>query len=695
MKSIALITDSAISVDNSSTVGATLKKNLLDVFTNKITVKTYYFESLLTGQLINEDLILVMAGNRALRMKEYVQKSDNIIVAKRTFSRSCLTPLYNIPEGTDVLVVNDDIETVLESVSSLYHIGIKHVNLIPYVAGKDYRNIKYAISPSETHLIPDYIDNIFDLGNRVIDIPTMLQIINFLKINDRETQQNLYDYYQKIFSPNEGIVQNYNTLLSRTEELDQLLDLSHDGILLTDKSGKILIYNRKFKEIFDIKGSVKLEGKILHGILQGIDVDRYFIKDTHDDLLYFKKKIINVEKKDVVHFNKEIRMYFSFQEVTHIKKLEQNLSKKLRQIGHIARYSFSDIVATTERMKDIVKKAQKISKTDLTVLITGESGTGKEILAQAIHNASPRKNQPFIAINSAAIPESLLESELFGYVSGSFTGALKEGKTGLFEKAHNGTVFLDEIGDMPMHLQSKLLRVLQERQIAPIGSDRIIDIDIRVIAATHKDPMEMIASSSFRKDLFYRLNVFPLELPPLRERSADIPVLLEKFTEGRYLFCGDCLALLSEYQWPGNIRELSNVAKYISTFEENEQVDLKSLPHYLVTQLKNYTGNQGETVVRERFILREKTAPGESIAVLDTIYKLNSINKTAGRSHILNILNKNGSTLGESALRRILSLLQSTQLIVTKKGRNGSYITEKGREYLKNNNHEDIKQDNK
>jgi transcriptional regulator with PAS, ATPase and Fis domain len=614
MKSIAVITDSAFRVDNSSTVGATIKKNLLDVFSDKVTVTTYYFDSLSSGDLIREDLILVMAGNRAIRIKEFVLKSDNIIVAKRTFSRSCVAPLYKIPEGAEVLVVNDDIETVLESVSSLYHIGIKHVNLIPYVAGKDYHHIQYAISPSETHLIPDYIEKIYDLGNRVIDIPTMLQVINFLKINDRETQQKLYNYYQEIFSPNEGIVQNYNTLLTRTEELDQLLDLSHDGILLTDKKGKILIYNRNFKKIFDINENSKLEGHDLQEILVDLDIDRYYSQDSHDDLLYFKKKIINVEKKDVIHFNKEVRMYFSFQEVTHIKKLEQNLSRKLRHIGHVARYDFSDIVARTERMKDIVKKAKKIAKTDLTVLITGESGTGKEILAQAIHNASPRKNQPFIAINSAAIPESLLESELFGYVSGSFTGALKEGKTGLFEKAHNGTVFLDEIGDMPMYLQSKLLRVLQERQIAPIGSERIIDIDIRVIAATLKDPMEMIASGSFRKDLFYRLNVFPLELPPLRDRSGDIPVLLNQFTGDRYRFRGDCLNFLTEYSWPGNIRELKNVTQYIATFEENEQVDLNSLPHYLINRQKNRRGAEIEDrEERDSMILREKSSPGQSL----------------------------------------------------------------------------------
>ncbi|MDM8535064.1 sigma 54-interacting transcriptional regulator, partial [Clostridiaceae bacterium HSG29] len=394
------------------------------------------------------------------------------------------------------------------------------------------------------------------------------------------------------------------------------------------------------------------------------------------------------EKKDIIHFNKKIRMYFNFQEITYIKKLEQNLSQKLRQKGHIARYEFKDIISESKEMKKIIRIANKIAKTDLTVLITGESGTGKEVLAQAIHNASSRKNQPFIAINGAAIPEQLLESELFGYESGSFTGASKAGKKGLFEKANNGTIFLDEIGDMPNHLQSKLLRVLQEQQIAPIGSDNIIDIDVRVIAATNKNPIKMIENGNFRTDLFYRLNVFSLELPPLRNRKEDIPILLSHFTNNKYVCSKKCTQLLKNYNWPGNIRELNNIAKYVTTLEESNEINADSLPSYLVSQINNLKDKNHNN--SDYSVIKEKLNEDLTYQILTTIKFLNKINKTAGRKHILESLKNRDIKITENYLRKSLKTFEKENFIIIKKGRSGSYITEIGKEYLLEVNIQDV-----
>lgn len=678
MKTIAVVTDSIQKSNRLSLVGEDIKSNLKDVFSNQVVINNYYINQLKKGDVISEDLILVMAGSRAIKIKDFVASPDNIIVVKRTFLKSGVNQLFSIPENADVLVVNDDIETVLESISSLYNIGIKHINLIPFEVGKDYRHISYAISPSEPELIPNYIPNKYDVKSRVIDIPTMLMIISKLNINNKLTQQNLYNYYQKIFSVNDGIAENYSTLLTRTEELDHLLDLSHDGILLTDKDGIVLICNKKFKDIFEINSDII--NQPFHDVLSEINPLGFYNDDFDDDLVTYRNKSINVEKKVIVHFNDEIRMYFTFQEVTYIKKLEQNLSHKLRQKGHIAKYTFEDIVFSSPTMKLLLSKAEKIAKTDLTVLITGESGTGKEVLAQAIHNSSHRKNQPFIAINGAAIPENLLESELFGYVTGSFTGALKGGKKGLFEEANNGTIFLDEIGDMPQHLQSKLLRVLQERQISPIGSDRIIDIDVRVIAATHKNPLKMIDDGSFRKDLFYRLNVFPIELPALRDRKEDIPKLLHHFTNNQFTFTESFLQMIMAYTWPGNIRELHNIAQYISTIAETSTVDIDVLPSYIQN---HFIDNPYE--INDQMILSEKSDLEVTILVLNAINLLNEIKKTAGRKHLLNLINKNQQFISEAPLRRVLKELNLTELIETKKGRGGSHLTPKGKTYLESN----------
>jgi len=679
MKSIAIVTDSMKKNNRPSNVGIIIKNNINEILADTVTINNYYIDTLNSNNKINEDLIIIMARSRAFKIKNYVNDKNNIIVANRTFLKSSIEQLSSIPENTDVLVVNDNIETVLESVSTLYSIGVKHINLIPFENGKDYHHLNYAISPSEPEFIPNYIENIFNLEDRVIDIPTMLLIINHLEINTKQIQQNLYNYYQKIYSTNYAIRENYDALLTRTEELDHLLDLSHDGILLTDTDGKIIIANKKFKEIFNINSTIR--DQFLHNVINEINFKASYSHDFYEDLIAFKKKYINFEKKDIIHFNKKIRMYFNFQEVTYIKKLEQNLSQKLRQKGHIARYEFKDIISESKEMKKIIKIANKIAKTDLTVLITGESGTGKEVLAQAIHNASSRKNQPFIAINGAAIPENLLESELFGYERGSFTGASKAGKKGLFEKANNGTIFLDEIGDMPNHLQSKLLRVLQEQQIAPIGSENIIDIDVRVIAATNKNPMEMIKNGNFRKDLFYRLNVFSLELPPLRDRKSDIQILLNHFTNNKFKCSEKCSILLKNYDWPGNIRELNNVAKYVTTLAETSEINADSLPSYLVSEISNLQENNKNNI-NEFSIINELFNEDLTYQILKTIKFLNEIKKTAGRKHILESLRNRDIKITENYLRKSLKTFEKENFIVIKKGRSGSYITETGDKYL-------------
>lgn len=242
-------------------------------------------------------------------------------------------------------------------------------------------------------------------------------------------------------------------------------------------------------------------------------------------------------------------------------------------------------------MKKLFERINKISKNPSTVLITGESGTGKEIIARTIHMNSNRVNQPFIAINCGAIPEALLESEFFGYVKGSFTGADPRGKIGKFELANGGTLFLDEIGDMPLYMQIKLLRVLQERKIIRIGSNQLIDVDVRIIAATNQNLEYLVEVGEFRKDLYYRLNVVPIEVPPLRKRTGDIFIFAEHFAE-KYatLFkknfvniSSEVLNIFEKYSWPGNVRELENTIEYmINLMGENGILSYNHLPQKLL-----------------------------------------------------------------------------------------------------------------
>ena len=289
----------------------------------------------------------------------------------------------------------------------------------------------------------------------------------------------------------------------------------------------------------------------------------------------------------------------------NVKKLKILLHKALEKSRLVAenqylrqqlrgKYHFANMIGNSPSMQTIFKQMEKIIQTDSTVLILGESGTGKELVARAVHFNSARKEKPFIAINCGAIPGELLESELFGHVKGAFTGAGSD-KAGRFEEAEGGTIFLDEIGTMPMQLQMKLLRVLQEREVERVGSSRKIRLNVRIISATNADLTELVKIKEFREDLFYRLNVIPVHLPPLRERREDIPLLIKHFLKKLYagknhppcMVSAEAAAALQQYDWPGNVRELENVIERAVALVEGELIGLGDLP----TQISRLAGS--------------------------------------------------------------------------------------------------------
>lgn len=249
------------------------------------------------------------------------------------------------------------------------------------------------------------------------------------------------------------------------------------------------------------------------------------------------------------------------------------------------RFEFSNIIGRSPAMKAVFERMSRIVKTDSTVLITGESGTGKELVARALHYNGMRKQRPFVAVNCSAIPELLLESELFGHVRGAFTGAIRD-KAGKFEAANHGTIFLDEIGTMPLHLQTKLLRVLQEQEVERVGSNNSIRLDVRILSATNIDLEQQVRQGQFREDLYYRLNVIPLHLPPLRERKQDVMALVAAFLEKCYRLMGRspmtisrrALEALEQYAWPGNVRELENLVERLVALTEGDVINIEDLP---------------------------------------------------------------------------------------------------------------------
>ncbi|WNC17606.1 sigma 54-interacting transcriptional regulator [Brevibacillus brevis] len=359
--------------------------------------------------------------------------------------------------------------------------------------------------------------------------------------------------------------------------LEVVFENAHEPMIVTDKDGKILLLNRSYREFLNVGDVIGkpvtevIENTRMHivgqaGVAEIADIQRIKGQNmiAHRIPIMYEGKVLAVLGTVLFQDVKELASLAAM--VDQLKDELTYYKKELRRrLG--ATYHIDQIVGYSQKMQVLKQFSQKVAKSDSTVLITGESGTGKELFAHAIHAESKRKMGPFIRVNCAAIPDSLLESELFGYEEGAFTGAVRKGKKGKFELANHGTILLDEIGDMPLPLQAKLLRVLQEKEVERVGAVRSTPIDVRVIASTNQDMLASIKEGKFRADLYYRLNVVSLSIPPLRERLEDLPELVSNLLGQLVESTGvtvrsiddDVWGVLKSYSWPGNVRELRNV----------------------------------------------------------------------------------------------------------------------------------------
>lgn len=346
-----------------------------------------------------------------------------------------------------------------------------------------------------------------------------------------------------------------------------ILDSVTEGIIALDHQHMIIDINPAVERYFGIKRDHLLGKSVKEALPEYLS--------ANDELLTIKNQKYLIVSQRIHHEGIEGGSILTLKPLKQIQDLEKKARKKLHAHGLVAKHTFEDIMGKSEPILKAVEWAKKISKSNSTVIIDGRTGTGKEMFAQSIHNESLRENEPFVAVNCASLPESLLESELFGYVEGSFTDARKGGKAGLFELAHQGTIFLDEIGDMSIAVQAKVLRVLQEKEVIRLGDNKVIPVDIRVIAATHVDLKEAIKEGKFREDLFYRVNVLKLTMPTLLERKEDICLLAEHFLQkfnASLTFESDALRSLLEYEWPGNIRELHNFIERLLVLSDGPKI---------------------------------------------------------------------------------------------------------------------------
>ena len=374
----------------------------------------------------------------------------------------------------------------------------------------------------------------------------------------------------------------------QAQKFKALADYSLEGIISVDALQNITLCNPAAEKLLD-RTAGSLMGKNIDAVFSGIDLEPCLKqnKTVIGQTLPCGKAWITLNMAPVIVDGSATGAIITFQDITHIQEIEARIRNDVLSKRFIASYRLSDIIGSSPEIGETRRMAGEIAKVDATVLIAGESGTGKELFAQGIHNSSRRRHGPFIAINCAALPANLLESELFGYVEGAFTGATKKGKPGLFEMAHKGTIFLDEISEMDRYGQSRLLRVLQERQVMRLGDDKYIPVDVRIIAATNKNLTNLIQSGQFRQDLFYRLKVLTLHLPALRDRTGDIPVLARHFISlfnrrhsRRLELDTSAVSFLARHDWPGNVRELMYFLERLVIVANEQLLTAGSLPKY-------------------------------------------------------------------------------------------------------------------
>ncbi|MGV8981453.1 sigma 54-interacting transcriptional regulator [Clostridium sp.] len=624
---------------------------------------------ILSGELVRQELIA----------KNLLNTSCDILIARRTISYDNIDDIFLIPEDTEVLFVNDAKETTYEIIEIFKELGIDHIKCIPYYPGISSidEGIKIAITPGEKDKVPSFIEKIYNIGPRIMDSTTIIKILVKLNLLEEKSCVFSENYLLKIINIAKKLGKYNNKIIKMNSHLNKVIDGLQQGLIVYDNHGIINVFNEELKSSLKINNN-KLIGKRLKNVIFNKNLLEYLMDNRELD-----EKKINLEGTDL-SINKfkiddndyTVAVFKRYQDTINHSR-EKNLIIK----GFVAKYSFDDIITNNLKMQKIKDIGKRLAKTDLTVLIEGENGTGKELFASALHKSSRRSTESFLAVNFSSLPEELIESELFGYEDGAFTGARKGGKPGLFEQASGGTIFLDEIGDISLKVQARLLRVLQEKEVMRIGGNSIIPVDADVIAATNKNLFEMMEDGKFRKDLYYRLKVGYLKIPPLRDRKEDIEPLIKCFiniesTENIEID-SKVIEILKGYNWYGNVRELRNTINYMLAIRNSNIITVNELPDMNFFQnhdTKNDSLN--EHPVNIGYLDKDLDY------ILTHIYKLSSKNLIVGRKMIAEDSKETNHNMSESMVRTRLERLEKKGLIVKGKGKRGTCLTELGKKVV-------------
>ena len=592
------------------------------------------------------------------KMEEEIKKRNLNIIVRQSFTDDAINEAEElILRGTKVLISRGHTASVLRQNLDIPIVDVRHTFFDCYMAynkarklsdkiaflasSKGFENILYRskeflkgieIIPIDLMKDEEIIDkNLKKLKNKGIEVAigglTLEEKVKNLGIeyimseaDEEAINQALEEAFHLArieFEKEERRIE----LENRYEMINSILNSVSDGVISYDKDGVITNANHNARRILG-------KGVINKNVKEFI-TSNLFIKSI-DEGKKISNEIIDIDKLSLVLNlepikvdSKVIGSVATFQKSKQIQEVEQKIRHSMLKKGHIAHARFEDILGESKEINQVKEIAKRYAEVDSTVLIFGETGTGKELFAQSIHNHSNRKDKPFVAINLGAFPPNLLESELFGYVKGAFTGALSEGKTGIFELAHGGTIFLDEISEAPLEVQLKLLRVIQERKIVRIGDDKVIPIDVRIVAASNKDLREQVNKGLFREDLYYRICVLELKIPRLEERKEDIPYLINHFIKESKIpvdiITNKAVNMLKEAKWPGNVRQLNNIIERLIIMSSDGIIDSTMVEEVL--DYSNKDNFKGNSVVRNnRLEIKEDCTEEELIkrALIET-----------------------------------------------------------------------------
>lgn len=588
-----------------------------------------------------------------------------------------LRKLKELPAGSKVLFVNLTETMAREAIAQLEQFGITHVHWTPFFPGAPLEeDVHIAVTPDEMRYVPPGMETVVNIGQRACTSGMIIEIALRLGLEYLLETSAFRNYFQSIATNNYSFDLMFARSIRLESQFQILMESLEDGVIGINEKGEVFACNRNAEDMTSV-GAKLIQGKRCAEVFPYIPFDTCLRSRNTLPAKVVKVHGVNlsIEVVPVIRQNQCIGAFALLQRFNDVEARQNELRGQLLHKGYYSKYSFDDVIGQSESICKTKKTLARMAASESPILLIGETGTGKELFAHAVHRVSPRAEGPFVAINVAALAENLLESELFGYEEGAFTGARKGGRPGLFELAHQGTLFLDEVEGMSPALQIKLLRALQEREIMRVGGNRIIHVDVRIVAATNEALEHKVREGTFRRDLYYRLNTLPALIPPLTERGDDIFLLTDHFCrelKGDFHLTEVVREFFRKYNWPGNIRELRNVVEYC-IYIGHRDITMEDLPPTLLLSDETpphpvHTPVQPEPQFTDAFHF-----------ILSQLYEASEAQTSTGRDKLLQKAREAHMPLSQQEVRAVLADMAARRLARVSRGRGGSQLTPKGR----------------